>query len=82
MNHFVNNCKKQKRKVRDFCTLCFTMAGYEIEWKGSQENEVGIDAKTGKVLVAVNPKFYRPAEVEELLGDATKAKKILKWEPK
>ena len=56
-------------------------AGYDIAWHGSAEQEVGVDKKTGKALVRVNPKFYRPAEVELLIGDATKAKTDLGWEP-
>jgi len=61
--------------VREFTDMCFKIAGYEIEWKGKDENEVGIDKATGEILVAVNPKYYRPCEVETLLGDCSKAKK-------
>lgn len=67
--------------VREFATLCFKMAGFDITWQGKDEDEVGIDAQTGKVLVKVNPAYYRPTEVEELLGDATKARKHLDWIP-
>lgn len=66
--------------VRDFVAMAFSSVGTEIAWSGSAENEVGVDPASGRVLVRVNPKFYRPAEVELLIGDATKAKRILGWE--
>ena len=53
-----------------------------ITWKGEGENEVGLNEKDGRVLVKINPKYYRPAEVELLLGDASKAKTLLGWESK
>ena len=68
--------------IRDFATLAGKYAGFDIEWQGEGENEIGIDRKTGKTVVKVNPKFFRPAEVELLLGDPTKAKKVLGWEQK
>lgn len=68
--------------VRDFVTMAGKAAGYDIEWKGTAENEVGFDSATGKTLVQVNPKFYRPAEVELLIGNPEKAKSELGWEPK
>ncbi|MGM5469169.1 GDP-mannose 4,6-dehydratase [Flavobacteriaceae bacterium LMO-SS05] len=68
--------------VRDFVSLAFRAIELDIEWKGKNENEVGIDAKSGKTLIKVNPIFYRPAEVDLLIGDATKANKKLNWEPK
>jgi len=68
--------------VRDFVTMAFKAAGYQLRFEGKEENEVGVDATTGKVLVRVNPKFYRPAEVELLIGNPERAKKILGWEPK
>lgn len=68
--------------VRSFVELAFKAIDINIEWKGKKENEVGINASTGKTLVEVNPEFYRPAEVELLLGDATKAEKELGWKPK
>ncbi|GAA5142034.1 GDP-mannose 4,6-dehydratase [Thalassotalea piscium] len=68
--------------VRDFVTMAFKAVNIELEWKGREENETAVDASTGKTLVSVNPKFYRPAEVELLIGDATKAKNDLGWEPK
>ncbi len=68
--------------VRDFVTLAFEIAKIEIEWVGSGIDEKGYDKKSKKVLVEVNEKFYRPSEVDLLIGDATKAKKVLGWEPK
>ncbi len=68
--------------VRDFVTMSCKAANIDIEWKGSNENEVAIDSSSGKEIVRVNPKFYRPAEVELLIGDPSKAKKELGWEAK
>lgn len=68
--------------VRDFVTLACQAAHISIEWKGTDESEHAIDTQTGKVIVKVNPKFYRPAEVDLLIGDPAKAKEKLNWEPK
>ena len=68
--------------IRDFATLSGKYAGFDIEWQGEGVNEVGIDKKTGKTVVKVNPKFFRPAEVDLLLGDPSKAHKVLGWERK
>ncbi len=68
--------------VRDFVSMAFRAAGHNVEFSGSAENEVAKDASTGKVLVRVNPKFYRPAEVELLIGNPAKAKAKLGWAPK
>jgi GDPmannose 4,6-dehydratase len=68
--------------VRDFVTMAFKAVDIAIEWQGSGESETGRDARTGKVLVRISPKFYRPAEVELLIGDASKARAELGWEPK
>lgn len=68
--------------VRDFVTMAFKAAKIQLEWQGTEENEVAIEVGTGKTLVQVNPKFYRPAEVELLIGDPSKAKNDLGWEPK
>ena len=68
--------------VRDFVIMAFKAAGIELEFKGTAEDEVAIDKATGKVVVKVNPKFYRPAEVDLLIGNPQKAKDILGWEPK
>jgi GDPmannose 4,6-dehydratase len=68
--------------VRHFVEMAFKAVGIDIEWKGEQEKETGIDKKTGATLVRINPKYYRPCEVELLIGDPQKAKKLLDWEPK
>ncbi|WP_313036242.1 GDP-mannose 4,6-dehydratase [Acinetobacter sp.] len=68
--------------VRDFVAMAFKAAGYTIRFEGKDENEVGIDSASGQVLVRINPKFYRPAEVELLIGNPEKAKEKLGWEPK
>jgi len=68
--------------VRDFVTMAFKAIDVELEWKGTAEDETATDKATGKVVVKVNPKFYRPAEVDLLIGDPAKAKKDLGWEPK
>lgn len=68
--------------VRDFVTMAFKAAGIELRFEGEAEQEVGIDAASGKVLVRVNPKFYRPAEVDLLIGSPAHATKKLGWEPK
>lgn len=67
--------------VRDFVSMAFKATEVDLEWKGSAEAEQGIDASTGKVVVSINPKFYRPAEVELLIGNPEKAKRELGWEP-
>jgi len=70
-----------QHSVREFATLAFHYAGIELEWKGEGVEEKGIDVKTGKVLVEVSPDFYRPTDVVNLLGDPTKAKEELGWNP-
>lgn len=67
--------------VREFTTLAFNNAGIEIEWQGSGLEERGINKATGKVIVEVNENYFRPAEVEQLLGNPTKAKSLLGWNP-
>jgi GDPmannose 4,6-dehydratase len=67
--------------VREFCTLAFKEAGITLRWEGTGVDEKGIDVNTGKILVEVDPKYFRPAEVEQLLGDPTKAKTLLGWNP-
>ncbi|MEO8600421.1 MAG: GDP-mannose 4,6-dehydratase [Burkholderiaceae bacterium] len=67
--------------VRDFVSLAFKAVDIAIEWKGSAENETGHCAKSGKTLVRINPRFYRPAEVELLIGNPAKAKNKLDWAP-
>ena len=68
--------------VREFCSLAFAEAGVTLRWEGAGVNEKGIDAQTGKVLVEVDPKFFRPTEVDQLLGDPTKARTLLGWNPR
>lgn len=68
--------------VRDFVTMAFKAVGIELEFSGKDENEIARDIATKKVVVKVNPKFYRPAEVDLLIGNPVKAKEVLGWEPK
>jgi GDPmannose 4,6-dehydratase len=68
--------------VRTFADMTFKALDMELEWVGENENETGVDKKTGKVRVAIDPKYYRPTEVDLLVGDASKAKSVLGWEPK
>lgn len=68
--------------VREFIERSFARAGFQIEWQGKDDNEKGIDKNSGKTIVEIDPKFYRPAEVEQLLGNPAKAKEKLGWEPK
>jgi GDPmannose 4,6-dehydratase len=67
--------------VRDFVRMAFGAAGFQLEWAGKGERERGIDVATGRTLVRVNPKFYRPAEVDLLIGSADKAREKLGWKP-
>ena len=71
----------EQHSVREFCTLAFKFAGIELEWTGEGLEEKGTDKKTGHTLVAVDSKFYRPTDVVNLLGDPTKAKEVLGWNP-
>ena len=71
----------EMHSVREFCTLAFHYAGIELHWEGEGVNEKGIDA-TGRVLVEVDEKYFRPTEVEQLCGDPTKAKTLLGWNPR
>jgi GDPmannose 4,6-dehydratase len=72
----------EQHSVKEFVELSFKELDISIDWKGDKENEIGIDSTTGKIIVAVDPKYYRPTEVETLLGDPTKAKEKLAWEAK
>ena len=67
--------------VREFATLAFRHVGIDLEWKGEGIDEKGIDKATGRVIVEVDPKYFRPCEVEQLLGDPTKARNLLGWNP-
>jgi GDPmannose 4,6-dehydratase len=68
--------------VREFIEKAFALKGFNIKWRGSGINEIGYDEITGRELIIIDPKYFRPTEVELLIGDATKAKTILNWEPK
>jgi len=68
--------------VRDFVNLACKAADINIEWEGSAEDEVGRDSSSGKELIKINPEFYRPTEVDLLIGDFSKARDTLGWEPK
>lgn len=67
--------------VRDFVSMAGKAAGFDLVWEGSAEHEIAVDRHSGKIIVRVNPKFYRPAEVELLIGNPEKAKSELGWEP-
>lgn len=69
----------ETRTVREFVELAFGHVGIDVEWKGEGVDEIGVDKATGKTIVKVNPKFFRPAEVDVLLGDPAKAEKALGW---
>ena len=71
----------EQYSVKDFVNAAAPYFGFNIEWRGTGMNEFGFDLNTGKTVVNVNPKYFRPAEVETLLGDASKAKRVLGWEP-
>lgn len=72
----------QQHSVREFCELAFKEVGIDLEWQGKGLDERGIDKKTGKVIIEIDPRYFRPSEVESLLGDSAKAKEKLGWEPK
>lgn len=69
----------ETRTVREFVEMAFSHVGIDIQWSGTGVDEIGIDAATNKTVVKINPKFFRPAEVDVLLGDPTKAEKSLEW---
>jgi len=70
------------RSIKEFIEIAFKLKGFSIKWKGSGIDEVGYDENTNRVLIIQSSKYYRPAEVDQLLGDYSKAKRILNWEPK
>jgi len=72
----------ETHSIREFCELAFKEIGVKLKWQGSGADEQGIDAKTDKVFVKINPEFYRPSEVDLLLGDPSKAEKELGWKRK
>ena len=71
----------ETRTVREFVELAFAVANYRIGWKGEGVGEIGVDAKTGRTLVEIDPKYFRPTEVDILLGDSSKARDVLGWKP-
>jgi len=72
----------ETHSVREFCEHAFRALDIEIQWKGKGVNEVGIDKKTGKEIIGVNPRYFRPSEVDILIGDSSKAQQELGWKPK
>lgn len=68
--------------VKEFVEKAFKLRGFDIEWRGSNLDEVGYDKNTGRVLIKVDERYFRPTEVDLLLGDSTKARRVLKWSPK
>jgi GDPmannose 4,6-dehydratase len=71
----------QTHTIREFAEKAFAHLDMKIVWSGTNENEIGTDEKTGNVVVKVDPKFYRPTEVELLIGNPAKAEKLLGWKP-
>ena len=69
----------ETHSVREFADLAFREAGLELEWHGTGLEEKGVEARTGRVLVEVDPRYFRPTEVELLLGDPSKAERLLGW---
>lgn len=71
----------ETHSVKEFCEIAFEYAGFKLEWVGENENTIGIDKNTGKTIIKVDKKYYRPTEVDILVGNPDKAKKILGWNP-
>ena len=67
--------------VREFCRLAFARAGIEVEFRGDGAEEIGVDAADGREIIAVDPRYFRPTEVDMLVGDATRARTKLRWSP-
>jgi GDPmannose 4,6-dehydratase len=72
----------ETHSVREMIELAFGMAGITLKWRGTGANEVGYDEATGKDLIFIDPKYYRPTEVDVLWGDASKAARVLGWRPR
>jgi GDPmannose 4,6-dehydratase len=72
----------EQHSVREFVERAFARTGVEIAWRGKGAHEEGVDRKTGAVRVRIDPRYFRPAEVDSLLGDASKARRVLGWKPK
>ena len=72
----------ETRSVREMVELSFAQVGRRVEWRGAGVDETGIDARSGKTVVKIDPTYFRPTEVDLLVGDASKARKVLGWKPK
>jgi GDPmannose 4,6-dehydratase len=68
--------------IKEMVNMVCQKLGIDLDWKGGGEKEIAIDKSSGRIIIGIDPKYYRPAEVELLQGDASKAKEILGWEPK
>jgi GDPmannose 4,6-dehydratase len=69
----------EMHSVREFITCSFAHVGRKIEWQGQGVDEVGVDASSGEILIKIDPRYFRPTEVELLLGDPSKAQRVLGW---
>jgi GDPmannose 4,6-dehydratase len=72
----------ESHTVRELCELAFARGGFELEWSGEGANERGVDRKSGRTLVEIDPRYFRPTEVDDLRGDASKARRAFGWEPR
>jgi GDPmannose 4,6-dehydratase len=72
----------EARSVREMVELSFAQVGRRIAWRGEGVDETGVDTKTGKTVVKIDPTYFRPSEVDLLVGDASKAREVLGWKPK
>jgi GDPmannose 4,6-dehydratase len=72
----------EKHTVREFCQAAFARAGMNLEFRGEGVDEIAIDSNSGREVLAIDPRYFRPTEVELLLGDASKAKRVLNWTPR
>jgi len=72
----------ENHSVREFAELAARYFGFDLIWKGAGLEEQGLDRKTGRTIIAIDPKYFRPAEVDNLLGDPSRARKELGWKPK
>ena len=72
----------KSHSVREFAEASAKHLGFDLEWKGKGLREKGVDRKTGKVIIEIDPRYFRPAEVDALRGDASKAERVLGWKPK
>jgi GDPmannose 4,6-dehydratase len=72
----------EMHSVREFCELAFSEVGFKLDWRGNGVDEQGVDRASGRVLVAVDPRYFRPTEVDQLLGNPAKAQRVLGWNPR